>query len=105
MRPEVLTRDADDHFARMQADAQQHRWLAGAAQALVRGALHGLCGETGSQRMVFLRDRRAEQREQAVAQQLADSTTVCFHRLRHQAQGVLEVGPGFFRIGVAHVGR
>ena len=50
--------------------------------------------------MVLVRDRRAEQRHDAVAQDPVDRAFVPMHRVHHDAERRIQNAPGVFRIGV-----
>jgi hypothetical protein len=50
--------------------------------------------------MVLVRDPRAEQRHDAVAQDLVDRTFVTVHRVHHHAECSVQDAPGVLRISV-----
>jgi hypothetical protein len=52
--------------------------------------------------MVFMCDRRAEQRENAIAGRLHDVTVVAMRRVNHQLQRRIDDRAGLLRVEVAH---
>jgi hypothetical protein len=53
-------------------------------------------------RMVLMGDRRAEQREDAIAGRLDDVSIVAMDRLNHQLQRRIDDGARFFGVEIAH---
>jgi hypothetical protein len=49
----------------------------------VDGLLHGECGIAGSHGVILVSEGRAEERHDAIAHDLVDSTLVTVHRLHH----------------------
>ena len=60
------------------------------AQGCVQGALG----------VVFVGDRRAKQREDAIAQRLRHIALVAMHRLHHEPQSGIDNVPGFFGVEI-----
>ena len=52
--------------------------------------------------MIFMRDRRAEQRKDSIASGLHDVTVVAMHRVDHQLQRRIDNRPRLFRIEPLH---
>ena len=102
-----LTRPGRDrphhHFAGVDADANLDRRAALGAQ-LVGVApqllLHPQRGVKRALRMVLVRDRRAEQREDPVAGGLHDVAVVAMHRVDHQLQRRIDDRARFFGVEV-----
>jgi hypothetical protein len=93
------------HFARVHSDPRLNGNLAlGAETAGVAAQLfpHRQRRMKRPLRMVFVRDRRAEQRENAVAGGLRDVAAVTMHRLHHQMQHRVDDRARLLGVEVAH---
>ena len=64
------------------------------------GLLHGQGGIAGPHRMVFMRDRRAEQRHDAIAHDLIHGPLVAVHGCHHAFQDRVEELPRFLGVAV-----
>ena len=64
--------------------------------------LHRQGGVAGAQGVIFMRQRRAEQRHDAVAQNLIDGPFVAVHRIHHDMQDRIEILSHLFRIELFH---
>jgi hypothetical protein len=93
-----------DHcLARVHADTDFHRRIAGFAQArgvLAHLFLHPQRGVKRALRMVFVRDGRAEQGENAVAGRLDDVAVVAMRRADHQRERRIDDRARLFGIQV-----
>ena len=93
----------DDHFAGVDADARFNRHSAIGDQlrrVTFQFFLHPERGIERALRMVLVRDRRAEQREDSVAGALHDVAVVAPHRIDHQLQRRIDNRARFFGIEV-----
>ena len=100
---EVVADRADQDFARMQADPGADLDAAGAAQLGrldVHGALDRQRRKAGAHGVVLMRDRRAEQRHDAVAKDPVDGTLVTVDAVHHHAERRIQNAPGVLRVGV-----
>ena len=100
---EVVADRAHQDLARMQADPDADLDAVGAA--LRRGlGLHGALDRerrvAGAHGMVLVRDRRAEQRHDAVAQDPVDRAFVAMHGVHHDAERRIQDAPRVLRIDV-----
>ena len=80
---------AHHHFAGVHADARLDRQIAGLAQSRRIAAqlfLHPKRSVQRALRMILVRDRRAEQREDSVASRLHDVAVVAADRVDHQLE-------------------
>ena len=96
---------AYDHLAGVESDANFHRRISGRAQ-LCRVAAHFLLHAErrvkSALRMVLVRNRGSEQREDSVAGGLHDVTVVAMHRVDHQLQRGIDECARFFGIEILH---
>ena len=91
------------HFAGVDADADLQRDPLGQTHAVGVAAhvvLHAQRRQQGPLRMVFVRDRRAEQRQDAIAHRLGHIAFVVVHGLHHQRQHRVDQAARVFRIEV-----
>ncbi len=98
---QVAVDGAHHDLARVEADADLHVHAAAAAQLLRVPAdrlLHAKRRVTGAHRVVFVGERRAEERHDAVAHDLVHRALVAVHRLHHPLQHGIQQAPGFLRI-------
>ena len=82
---------AHDGLASVGADANLDRRIAGLAQPrriAPQIVLHLERGEQRAMRMILVRDRRAEQREDSVAGRLHDVAVIAMDRVDHDAQAL-----------------
>jgi hypothetical protein len=90
---EVAADRADDDLAGVEADADVHRHAERAMHALrvlADALLHAKRGVARSDRVLFVRDRRAEQRHDAVAHHLVDRALVVVHGFDHPLEHTVE---------------
>ena len=98
---EVIEDGAHHHFAGVEADTDPQRahWQrakhVGAAPHLF---LHRQSGVAGAHGVVLMGQRRAEQRHDAITQNLIDDPAVAPHRIHHNAQDRIEMFAHLLRI-------
>jgi hypothetical protein len=100
---QVAADRADHDVARVDADADLDLDAMAAAHLLGVAAdrvLHAERGVAGAHRMVLVRQRRSEQRHDAVAHHLIDGPVVAMHRLHHARQHRVEDVPRLFGVAV-----
>ena len=98
---EVAADSADHDFPRMQPDADLHGHAMAALHlggVLFHRGLHGQGRIAGPHCMVFMRQRCAKQRHDAVAHDLVDRALVAVHRGHHVFQDGIEELPGLLGI-------
>ena len=105
---EVVADRAHQHLARVQPDPRADLYAVGAAQ-LGRLVLHGALDRqrrvAGAHGVVLVRDRRAEQRHDAVAQNPVDRALVAVDGVHHHAERRIQNAPRVLRIGVPRSAR
>jgi hypothetical protein len=62
--------------------------------------LHGQRRIAGPHGVVFMRNRGAKERHDAIAHDLIDRPFIAVHGLHHACEDGIEEGPGFFRVAV-----
>ena len=95
----------DHHFARVEPDPNLDRRISRRAQTgrIFRHLLlHAQRSVESALGMVFMRDRRPEEREDSVAGGLHDVTVVAMDRFDHQLQRRIDNRPRLFRIETLH---
>jgi hypothetical protein len=99
-----VTADRAHHdLAGVEAHADVHRGAAGPLELVrveVHPPLHSQCGVAGSHRVVFVSQRGAEERHDAVAHDLVHGTLVAVHRLHHALDHGIEEFTCFLGIAV-----
>ena len=101
---QVVANGPHHHLSGVEADAHLHRQAVRAAHLFgiaAQGVLHGQRGITGACGVVFVGQRRPEQRHNAVTEHLVHRALIAVHRLHHGVQGGVQDGPGLFRVEVA----
>jgi hypothetical protein len=100
---EIVADRAHQHLARIEADPDAHLDAVGGARA-VRLQLHRALDRerrvAGAHRVVLMRDRRAEQRHDPIAQDPVDGALVAVHAVHHHSQRRIQDAPRVLRIGV-----
>jgi hypothetical protein len=100
---EVVANRAHQHLARIEADPDAHLDAVRGARPIRLHPHRALDGErrvAGADRVVLMRDRRAEQRHDAVAQDAVDGALVAVDAVHHRAERRIQDSPGILRIGV-----
>ena len=100
---QVVANGADHHFARVEAHADLHLHAVCPAHlgAIVAdGLLHSQGGVTGPDGVIFMGDRRPEERHNAIAHDLVDRAFIAVHRRHHALDDGVEELTGLFRVAV-----
>ena len=100
---EIAADRADDHLARVQADADLHvdaEPPTHVVRVVGDGAVHAQRRVARAHRVVLAGDRRAEEGHDAVAHDLVDRALVPVHRLHHPLQHRVEQGARVLGIAV-----
>ena len=98
---QIVANGAHHHGAGVEPDAQLHLHAMRVAHLLrvaAHGLLHGQGGIAGPHRVILMRQRGAEQRHNAIAQDLIHRAFVAVHGVHHEAQGGVQQGAGLFRV-------
>ena len=101
---QVVANGPHHHFPGVEPDTDLHRQAVGAAHLFgiaAHGVLHGQRRITGTRSMVFVGQRRPEQRHDAVAEHLVHRALVAVHGVHHGVQGRVQDGRACFRVEVA----
>ena len=101
---QVVANGPHHDLSGVEPDAHLHRQAVGAAHLFgiaAQGVLHGQRGITGACGVVFVGQRRPEQRHDAITEHLVHRTLIAVHGLHHGVQGRVQDGPGLFRVEVA----
>jgi hypothetical protein len=100
---EVATNGAHDDLARVEPDADlDDRPMRASHRFRIRlhALLHPERGVARAHRVIFMGERRAEQRHDAVAHDLVHRALVAVYGLHHAFDDGVEHSPGFFRVAV-----
>ena len=100
---QVAPDGAHDHLAGVEADPDLDLQAVRAAEVLgvaPHGVLHAERAEAGADGVVFVGDRRTEERHDPVAHDLVDGALVAVDGLHHQLEDRIENPAGLLRIAV-----
>jgi hypothetical protein len=101
---QVVANRPHHHLSSVEANAHLYRQAVCAAHLFriaAQGVLHGQRRITRPHGVIFVGQRRPEQRHNAVAQHLVHRPLIAVYRLHHGVQGRVQDGPGLFRVEVA----